>query len=271
MATEVPTETEGVNGKADDSRNATLHPADVAAQKQPTLVQRLRAVVDAKIVESFNNWAELAGLSRQSLNKFLLRAAERPDRDMKHRSVTRLADAAGVKRDWLLAGTTLTPELTGGEAPIVRRLLSVIDLVLGEPLPGASASENDRAFAEAMASSEVMKSGDEDALALKAARAIHAAGRIDTKEGWAFVIDALTEYELVDRTAEGDRALKLQAARLRPKRAHEEPPTAIVEKPAPPVTPLLPPAPPPKKDETPKNVIPLTPPKKRTPRRRKKH
>jgi hypothetical protein len=244
----------------------------VAAQKQPTLVQRLRAVVDAKIVESFNKWAELAGLSRQTLNKFLKRAEERPDRDMKHRNVTRLADAAGVKRDWLLAGTTLTPELTGAEVPIVRRLLSVIDLVLGEPLPGASASENDRAFAEAMAASEVMKSGDDDALALKAARAIHAAGRIDTKEGWAFLIDALTEHELVEQTAEGDRALKLRAARLRPRRTHETPPAEIVEKPAPPVTPLLPPAT--KEEEQqqqPKNVIPLTPPKKKPPRRRKKH
>lgn len=269
METKVPTETAGVNGKADDSCNATLHPADVAAQKQPTLVQRLNAVVDAKIVESFNKWAVLAGLSRQSLNKFLKRAEADPDRDMKHRSVTRLADAAGVKRDWLLAGTTLTPEMTGGELPIVRRLLSVIDLVLGAPLPGASASENDRAFSEAMASSEAVKCGDEEAAgALQAARAIHAAGRIDTREGWAFLIDALTEHELVEQTTEGERGLKRQAARLRPRRAHEEQPEAIVEKPVTPVTSLPVPA---AKKEEPENVIPLTPRKKKPPSRRKKH
>jgi hypothetical protein len=225
MRTKVGKTTLDVNRKADDSGSGSQQPEDVAAQKQATLVQRLQAVVDSGIVESFNNWCKTAGVSRDVVSTFLRRSRDSPKSDIGFRTLTALADAAGLSRQWLFVGTTLTPEKIGSEDRIVRSLLTVIDAIVGMPKEGASEAENQRALADAVTTSVAKKAVDERARCIQFARLLFEAGRIDTKAGWISVIDRLSEYDLVHATATGDEVIKNRIASNRPAREHDDEPS----------------------------------------------
>lgn len=242
MHTKVVKPTLDVNRKPDDSGTGPLQPEDVAAQKQATLVQRLQAVVDAKMVKSFNDWCETAGVSRGAVSTFMKRFGSNPETDIGFRTLTRLADAAGLSRQWLFVGATFTPERAGAEDRVVRSLLGVIDSVVGAPKEDASNAENARAFADAVAMSISSKAVDEGARAIQSARALFEAGRVDTKKGWLSVIDRLSERDLVDATATADDLLKARLADSRPDREHAAEPATdqIFEPKVTPATPIGP-------------------------------
>jgi len=68
------------------------------------LAERLRQVIEDRLVDDAEAWCEAAGLSRGFLSSFFVRAKGSPGASLKGTSASALAGAAGVRTEWLLTG-----------------------------------------------------------------------------------------------------------------------------------------------------------------------
>lgn len=82
------------------------------------LAERLRQVIEDRLVDDAEAWCEAAGLSRGFLSSFFVRAKGSPGASLKGPSASALAAAAGVRTEWLLTG----------EGPRERRAEQTVEL-----------------------------------------------------------------------------------------------------------------------------------------------